>query len=117
MSDLTAQEMNAGISRRALDTIRSNGNKRASTEIISAYRATSVIDTPMRKLEILETEDGTVILRNTEYTGRGCGVSVGLIHMASYTESQALSRALDRLEGASELTPEAFNRVKSRKNA
>jgi hypothetical protein len=42
-------------------------SREANTQIISAFRATSVLDTPMRKLEVLETQDGRVIIRDTQF--------------------------------------------------
>jgi len=66
-----------------------------SVEVISAYRATSVIDTPMRKLEVLEAQSGYLILRATEY--RGGKVEATMIHV-SHEEAHTLAKVLLGLE-------------------
>jgi len=50
--------------------------RNSSVEVISAYRATSIIDTPMRKVELLEAADGMIILRATSYQGQRADVSL-----------------------------------------
>jgi hypothetical protein len=66
-----------------------------STTIISGYRATSVVDTPMRKVEVLEDQNGHVVLRATEFSRDRA--EVDMIHLEQH-EAQALARALVRLE-------------------
>ena len=71
-------------------------SRHTSAVVISAYRATSIVDTPMRKMEVLEEQNGIVWLRETSYdTFRQAHVS--LIHLEHH-ESQALARALLLLE-------------------
>jgi hypothetical protein len=82
---------------RAEVKLMNSGIRRVTTEIISAYRATSVVDTPMRKVEVLEAQDGRVILRATEY--RAGHADVMQIHLENY-EAQALAAVIQNLEGA-----------------
>ena len=105
MSQLSQQKQNAGISRRALETInRTNGNgngnhqtaHQPTTEVISAARKTPVIDTPYRELSILEMNSGRVVIRYTEWNeSRAFVVNIPL----EYHEAAALSIGLDHLEG------------------
>ena len=73
MARLTDKDLNAGISRSALDVLqKQNGNGKSSgrqtgQQIIAAYRATRVIDTPMRLLDVLESQDGRIIVRDTSF--------------------------------------------------
>lgn len=94
MNSLTTAEQTAGISRRALETIRNNGHKTAS-EVISGFRCTRVIDSPMRMLDVLEAADGTMWLRDTEY--KDSRVSVTHLHL-NYHEAYALATVLRDLE-------------------
>lgn len=70
-----------------------------TTTILSAYRATSVVDTPMRKVEVLESADGRVILRATEF--ERASAHVFQIHLEHH-ESQTLAKVLMTLEDQSE---------------
>ena len=80
MSNLSSREVSAGISRKALEAAThasTNGNgkahpatatqKAANWQTISAVRETSVIDTPMRKLSVLEALSGYVTIRDTQF--------------------------------------------------
>jgi hypothetical protein len=79
-----------------------------STLIVSAFRATSIVDTPMRKVEVLESENGQVILRETDFSfGRGIAVqnaSVHLIHL-EHEEAQTLARVIVNLENQPSVSP------------
>lgn len=66
-----------------------------SAVVISAYRATSIVDTPMRKLEVLEEQDGTVWLRETSFEHRSAHVN--MLHLEHH-EAQTLAKALITLE-------------------
>jgi len=92
---LTSQELQAGISRRALATLRESSHKSIS-EIVSAFTVTRVIDTPMRMLDVLESKaDGAMCLRYTEYQGDRAHVwAVPL----NYHEAHQLSNVLRDLE-------------------
>jgi hypothetical protein len=93
MSAITQAEANAGISRRALGA---KLRKTSTEETISGFKCTAVIDTPMRKLEVLESiHDGRVQVRNTEFNG--IKADVELIHM-EYHEAQALADVLRSLD-------------------
>jgi hypothetical protein len=70
-----------------------------STEIISAFRATSVVDTPMRKVEVLEGVDGSVIVRAIEF--RAARADVFAIHLQNH-EAQTLSEVLRKLGDSAE---------------
>ena len=70
-----------------------------STTIISAYRATSVVDTPMRKVEVLEAHDGRVIIRATEFENSRAHVFP--IHLEHH-EALALADTLANLEAREE---------------
>lgn len=70
--------------------------RHTSATVISAYRATSVLDTPMRKVEVLEEQDGTVWLRETAFD-QFRHANVSLIHLAHH-EALALARVLTNLE-------------------
>jgi len=96
---MTPQELNAGISRGALEIQQRRLRQKTVSEIISGYRSTRVIDTPMRLLDVLESNEGEVILRSTEYTGDR--VAVTRMHL-SYAEAQSLCSILRDLEPAEE---------------
>lgn len=66
-----------------------------SAVVISAYRATSIVDTPMRKFEVLEEQDGTVWLRETSFEHRTAHVN--MLHLEPH-EAQTLARCLINLE-------------------
>ena len=84
MSNLTEQECRAGISRRALDSIKANGNgaapapgKTQEFRVMTTTKLTPLLQTPARNLDILETLDGYYILRDTSFSGFGTkGVTV-----------------------------------------
>lgn len=79
--------------------------RQTSAVVISAYRATSVVDTPMRKIEVLEAADGRVILRATEYTPGNTAAHVHLIYLEHH-EAQGLARVVMNLED--QPTPNEF---------
>lgn len=77
MSQLSKEEVTAGISRAALTTFQkqnqphnqpTNGNRaRTLAEILSGYVCNRVIDTPMHQIDVLESAQGFVLIRNTDY--------------------------------------------------
>jgi hypothetical protein len=71
-------------------------SRETSTTIISAYRATSVVDTPMRKVEVLEAQDGRVLIRATEYRATRTA-DVWAIYL-EHEEAQTLARVIINLE-------------------
>jgi hypothetical protein len=95
MSQLTSAEQTAGISRKALATLAGTNGRKTVSEIISGFRATRVIDSPMRMLDVLESNLGDVILRCTEYTNLRADVTV--VHL-DYHEARALASVLRDLE-------------------
>lgn len=123
MSQLSKQELNAGVSRRALETLnRTNGNgngnhhatHQPTTDVISAARKTPVIDTPYRELSILEMNSGRVMIRYTEWTeSRAFVVNIPL----DYHEAAALSSGLDHLEGGKPIVEATKGKPISRPNA
>lgn len=81
--------------------------RQTSTTIISAYRCTAVVNTPMRKVEVLEEQDGTVWIRDTSFnTFKHADVS--LIHLEHY-EAQSLARLLLTMEPDPDLEPAPRN--------
>lgn len=104
MSTISQSEMNAGISRRALESLNGNGKRpKTISEILCGFRVTRVIDSPMRMLDVLEKqgEGGGLFLRNTDYLGTKAEVIQ--IHL-DYHEAQSLSSALRDLEPPEEKT-------------
>ena len=95
MSSLTTAEQTAGISRKALATLAGTNGRKTISEIISACRATHVLDTPMRLLDVLEYGDGSIWLRDTDYSE--ARASVARIHL-DYHEAHALASVLRDLE-------------------
>ena len=106
MSSLSPQECTAGISRKALETIKQQGGNgdsphkpappaKPTQDFISLYRETSVIDTPMRKLAVLETRDADIIVRNVEFIGTRADCS--LVHLEP-EQAHALAAVLMALE-------------------
>ena len=88
-----------------------------STTVISAYQATSVVDTPMRKVEVLVDNSGRVVLRATEF--ENWKAHVYLIHMEHH-EAESLARAILSLDGDVEedrplRSPHAILEVRLRK--
>jgi hypothetical protein len=75
--------------------------RKTTQEIISGYRATAVLDTPMRKLEVLESQNGEIIVRDTEYMPNRTTADVGLLHL-EYHEAHFLARVLLDLEPPAE---------------
>jgi len=96
---LSEAELTAGVSHRALETLRARDNRKTTTQIITAYDATAVIDTPMRKLEVLQSHSGQVILRNTEYVGARADVEHIFL---AYAHAQSLASVLRDLEPPAE---------------
>lgn len=92
MSNLSAAECTAGISRRALESLT---RKTVLDRIISEFRCTHVIDTPMRRLDLVQSNSGEMYLRNVEFDGNRVGVVN--IHLG-YHEAQALADVLRSLE-------------------
>ena len=105
MSNLSQAECSAGISRQALETIkRKNGDAPHDAHnvrnvepapYISDFRETSVIDTPMRKLSVLEKRDGQIIVRDVEF----CGTKADVTHLHLEREqAHTLAHILERLD-------------------
>ncbi len=105
---ITNKEATAGASRRAIATIGMSTivdtPRRKTTEAIttahSGFRCTSVIDTPMRRVDVVEfVNSGNLRIRQTEYghNNRGASlVSVTEIQL-DYHEADALTRVIDSL--------------------
>lgn len=110
MSQLTKEEQTAGISRAAIATLRrqneppANGATRPRTlaEIISGFVCHRVIDTPMHQIDVLESTDGCVIVRNTEY-GENMRAAVTTM-VLDYGQAHTLAGILARLEPRAEIT-------------
>lgn len=86
-------------------------SRHTSATVISAYRATSIVDTPMRKLEVLEEQDGTVWLRETSFDNFR-NAHVNLIHLEHH-ESQALAKVLITLEPEEDHPVELVRRMRA----
>ena len=113
MSQLTTAEQAAGISRAALDVMKRKNGKRsnkidASTSgsnkidqpsllrfIGDGTTELPIIQTPYRRLSVLESHDHMVIIRDACFVGSKCDVS--LIHL-DYHEAHALAGVLRDLE-------------------
>ena len=95
MSPLTTAEQTAGISRKALAALAGTNGRKTVSEIISGFRATRVIDSPMRTLDVLESNLGDVMLRCTEYINLRADVTI--VHL-DYHEAHALAGVLRDLE-------------------
>lgn len=111
MPELSHTEQTAGISRKALETLQrtngKNGDAAHTTNRVEPARSLSdlnretvVIDTPFRRLSILETRDGLMV-RDACFVGSKC--SVELIHL-EYEQSRALGQKLLEVFHAGEQT-------------
>ena len=93
------QSSNAGINPSLISSLAKPITRKTSTDImsiISGYRATSVIDTPMRRLDVLEkVSEGTLLLRDTDYLGEKADIRH--IHL-EYAQAQALAAVLRDLQ-------------------
>lgn len=83
MSNLSQAEQNAGISRKALHTLlhaknRTNGDTPPAT-ISNGAEETYVIETPYRKLSVLEDRDGDLTLRDVGFIGNKADLQ--MIHL------------------------------------
>lgn len=72
-------------------------NRATSQTVISAFRCTSIVDTPMRKVEVLEAADGRVIIRQTDFEVYKTRAEVSLIVIERY-EAQAIGKVLLTLD-------------------
>jgi len=101
------QDRNAGIRPEiisALPALKPPARKTTTEQYVTGWKSTSVIDTPMRKLEVLESlTDGLVMLRDTDYNKARADLS--FIALA-YHEAQALSTVLAGLQAADDKTRE-----------
>jgi hypothetical protein len=97
MSNLSTAECTAGISRSALAaTLKKHGSngdtphapkvptvqlaaKDSTRDPFSGTRETLAIDTPYRKLSILESRDGEIVLRDASFIGNKCDLA--LVHL------------------------------------
>lgn len=68
-------------------------------EVISGYRETMVIDTPMRKFSVLETQDGSVMLRDIDFTLDRSKADVTWLHLER-AQGLALAAVLRELDDA-----------------
>lgn len=84
--------------------------RHSSATVISAYRATSVVDTPMRKVEVLESADGRVIFRATEFSPGNSRADVHLIYLEHH-EAVTLARVVMNLEDQPAVSRGAFDRT------
>ena len=114
MSHLSPQECTAGISRRALASLKSNGSNgngdnhppqlpeapQAVRSISDGTTEIPVIQTPYRRLSVLEKfTDGTVLIRDAEFIGNKCDVH--LIHL-EYEQAHKLATILSSLQERSQ---------------
>lgn len=116
---LSEAECTAGISRRALESMRKNGTngdtshpvstpvhtsstecKPKATFVGDGTEETSVVATPYRRLSVLETRNA-IIVRDACFVGSKCDVQ--LIHLERH-EAHALAAVLAKIE-ADEPTP------------
>jgi hypothetical protein len=118
MTTLSQQELNAGVSRRAIDTMSRNGRKQHNSAVtpkpaggggaqttsaragtfteISGTKSWTIVYTPMRSVEILEdVHSGQFYIRETRYEGARVGVS--LVTFKPY-ELAALRDTLSKIE-------------------
>ena len=101
MSELSAQECTAGISRKALEAFKRNGDGSAEAppakrrSIGDSTTETLIIDTPYRKLALLETSDGKIVLRDVSFIGHRADVA--LIHLER-EQAHATAKVLDAIE-------------------
>ena len=117
MTPLTREECTAGISRRALESFQAdkhpptNGTSPIVQHLVKQFRLHQVLDTPMRKLELLEKlDDGKCILRDTDYYGEKA--EVRQIHL-EYAEAHALAHVLLALEAAAD-SPDDSQQTKTK---
>ena len=113
----------AGISRKALEvTNEANGDgklaapassttkKPADWQTISAVRETCVIDTPMRKLSVLESHSGYVTLRDLQFVNARADVT----HIVMEPEqAHALAAVLAKLEAVTAGDEQPKRRVRA----
>lgn len=90
---ISQKEQNAGISKRALETIQARESRKTVWEH-SGFKCTHIIDTPFRRLDLIETKD-EVYLRDMVLIGEKA--TVAKIHL-EYHEAQALCGMLRDLE-------------------
>ncbi len=84
------------------DLVPHNGKHEPTTEVISAQRATPIVDTPMRVIQVLESVSGRVLIRVTEWVESRDGSEMRAdctTIVLDYHEAASLARALARLEG------------------
>jgi len=83
MGNLSQAEQNAGISHKALATFlkkQPNGNgKSTPTAISNGAEETYVIETPYRKVSLLENRDGDLTIRDVGFIGNK--VDLQMIHL------------------------------------
>lgn len=92
---LSPQECTAGISFRALETLRKNGNGHALPAFVGdGTKETTVVDTPYRRLSILESRTGEISLRDVSFVGAKADVE--LIHLER-EQAQTLVSVLRRM--------------------
>ena len=93
MTTLSTAEATAGISQKALATLKGNGDSPHPTlaERIAGVQETRIISEPYRQLSVLETRDGDLVLRNVEFVGSKADVQ--LIHLA-YEQSRTLAQKI-----------------------
>lgn len=101
---MTPQEQAAGVTRKALETIRRKAMRSTVSDVastISGFRAHRVVDTPMRLIEVLESvSSGRLLLRCTTYNDQHRADVAGF--SIDYHEAQALASVLVELEPPAE---------------
>ena len=110
MSHLSTAEVTAGISRSALATLKKHGNgdtphaeaksttvdRSTKVDIVGdGTRETPVIETPYRRLSVMETRDSYFILRDVSFVGSRADVA--LIHLEP-EQAHALAAVLASME-------------------
>jgi hypothetical protein len=73
--------------------------RKTTHEVISGYRETAVIDTPMRKFSVLETQDGDILLRDIDFTLNSSKATVTWVHLER-AQSLTLAAVLQSLDDA-----------------
>ena len=107
MTHLSTAEVTAGISRSALATLKKQGNGDTPHDVTKVTnvtkpdivgdgtRETPVIETPYRRLSVMETRDSYFILRDVSFVGSRADVA--LIHLEP-EQAHALAAVLASME-------------------
>jgi hypothetical protein len=107
VTHLSTAEVTAGISRSALATLKKQGNGDTPHDVTKVTnvtkpdivgdgtRETPVIETPYRRLSVMETRDSYFILRDVSFVGSRADVA--LIHLEP-EQAHALAAVLASME-------------------